>query len=245
MSRLRGVGKRLVRSVIRGPRVRAALCWLASLYVRLVHRTSRWEVVGGEVARARWGENRPFILVFWHGRLLMMPYIWDLSRPINMMISHHRDGQFVGDTMAHLGIRTVVGSSSRGGSGAVRAMLKLLRDGQCVGLTPDGPRGPLMRASPGVAVIAKLSGLPIIPAAYSSRPSRTLGSWDRFLVARPFSRGVFVWGRAIEVPRDADEAALEHYRLAVEDELNAITADADRLAGRAVVEPAPIGRPTD
>ncbi|MEO5373675.1 MAG: lysophospholipid acyltransferase family protein [Alphaproteobacteria bacterium] len=238
MIRLRGLGKRLSRAVTRSEGVRAALCRVASLYIRFVHLTSRWEVEGGEVPRDRWEKNQPFILALWHGRMLMMPYAWDLAKPIHMLASHHRDGQLIGVVISHFGVGTIAGSTSKGGAEALRAMVRMLRGGGWIGITPDGPRGPRMRASAGVAMVAKLSGLPIIPAAYSTARGRTLGSWDRFLLALPFSRGVFVWGRPIEVPRDADAAALEGCRKALEDELNAITAAADRRMGRAPVEPA-------
>jgi lysophospholipid acyltransferase (LPLAT)-like uncharacterized protein len=57
-----------------------------------------------------------------------------------------------------------------------------------------------------------------------------LNSWDRFLVPRPFSRGLFVYGPPILVPRDADPARMEDARLAVERGLNEATEKADRDA---------------
>jgi hypothetical protein len=119
-------------------------------------------------------------------------------------------------------------------------MVKALKAGDCVGITPDGPRGPRMRASDGAVALARLSGVPIIPATFGAARGRVLQSWDRFLVAWPFGRGVIVWGDPIDVARDADAAALGAARLRVENALNAITAEADRLTGRVPVEPAPV-----
>ena len=129
-------------------------------------------------------------------------------------------------------------SSSKGGAGALRAMLKALKAGDCVGITPDGPRGPRMRASDGIVNVARMSGAPILPATFGVSRGRVLGSWDRFLVAWPFGRGVIVWGQPIEVGRDADADALEDARARVEAGLNAVTREADRLSGRPPVEPA-------
>lgn len=157
-----------------------------------------------------------------------------------MLVSHHRDGRLIAETIAHLGVDSVAGSTSRGGASAVRAMVRLIRKGECVGVTPDGPRGPRMHAQPGVAAIAKLSGAPVVPMAYATRRRRVLGSWDRFMLPTPFNRGVFVWGKPIAVPADADEARLEEARREIEEALNAVTAEADRLSGHEPVRPAEV-----
>ncbi|HVI53311.1 MAG TPA: lysophospholipid acyltransferase family protein [Candidatus Sulfotelmatobacter sp.] len=219
--------------------LRIFLCWLGAQYIRLVHLTGRWSVEGGEEARRRWAEGKPFILAFWHGRILMMPYCWSRAVPIHMLISQHRDGQIIARTVSHFGIQTVAGSSSKGGSAALRSMLKALKAGECVGITPDGPRGPRMRASEGVVQVARMSGVPVIPCSFSSEKRKLLGSWDRFVVALPFSRGVFVWGDPIEVPAKATSEEQAALLTRVEDELNAISARADSLMGHEPVEPAP------
>ncbi|PKU22043.1 lysophospholipid acyltransferase family protein [Telmatospirillum siberiense] len=229
----------MVKTLTRAEGVRRFLCWLAAQYIRLVHVTGRWQVVGGELPQSFWDDGRPFILAFWHGRILMMPYCWRRRQPINMLISQHRDGQIIARTVSHFGISTIVGSSSKGGVAALRAMLQSLKGGTCVGITPDGPRGPRMRASDGIVQVARMSGCPIIPCTFSARRRKLLGSWDRFSVALPFSSGVFVWGTSIEVPSGASSTDLQAARDAVEASLNAITEEADRRMGHPPVEPAP------
>jgi len=232
-----------IKAILKSDSFRKVVCWIGSLYIRVVYLTGRWQVVRGEVPAQFWNSGEPFILCFWHGRLLMMPYCWDLSKTIHMLISEHRDGQLIARTVGHFGIKTAAGSSSRGGAKALRTMVKALAAGEYVGITPDGPRGPRMRASDGIVHVARLSGVPVVPATYSSSRGKILGSWDRFLVAWPFGRGTIVWGKPITVPRDADEAAIESYRLGIEKELNAITHEADELVGRSPVEPAQIADP--
>ena len=227
--------KRLMKS----DGARRAACWLGAWYIRLVRATTRWDIVRGEIPRAYWDADDAFILAFWHGRLLMMPHCWDQTKPIHMLISQHRDGRLIADTVAHFGIETVSGSSSKGGASALRAMVKHLKAGECVGITPDGPRGPRMRASEGIVGVARLSGLPVIPATFSVSCGKNLGSWDRFLVAWPFGRGVVVWGEPITVARDADADGLEAARLEIEQALIAISEEADQQVGRTPVEPAP------
>lgn len=229
---------RPIKRLLASTAVRRALCFIGSLYIRFAHATSRWQVVRGETPAAFWDAERPFILAFWHGRLLMMPYCWRRGRAIRMLISEHRDGRLIADTVAHFGIDTVTGSSTRGGAGALKRMVGTLKDGGYVGITPDGPRGPRMRASDGVAAVARLSGVPVIPATYSVSRRKVLGSWDRFIVAWPFSRGVIVWGEPIEVARDADVDSMARARQSVEEALNRITAEADALVGQPAIEPA-------
>jgi lysophospholipid acyltransferase (LPLAT)-like uncharacterized protein len=225
------LARRLGRRLARSDRARRLLCWLVSLYIRFVFVTSRWSVEGGETARRLHAAGKPFILAFWHGRLLMMPKAWQKGVPIHMLISSHRDGRIIADAVGHFGIASIAGSSSKGGGAALRLMVKTLKRGDCVGITPDGPRGPAMRASQGIAVTARLAGVPILPLSYATRRRRLISSWDRFHLAFPFTTGIFLWGAPIEIPADADETALERYRLLVEERLNALGAEADRRMG--------------
>jgi lysophospholipid acyltransferase (LPLAT)-like uncharacterized protein len=136
--------------------------------------------------------------------------------------------------MRRLGIRIIEGSSNRGGSAGLRGVIRALKAGDCVGITPDGPRGPRMRAHAGIVTAARAAGASILPAAFSVRRRRLLGTWDRFVVALPFNRGVYVIGAPIDVADLAPETA----RQLIEDRLNEITAYADRLVGVPTIEPA-------
>ena len=94
-----------------------------------------------------------------------------------------------------------------------------------------------MRASIGIAQVARLAGVPVIPAAFSCKPRRLMASWDRFAFAYPFGRGAFVWGEPITVDPKADDEALDAARRAIEAKLNEVTDQADRLCGVAPVAP--------
>jgi lysophospholipid acyltransferase (LPLAT)-like uncharacterized protein len=220
--------------------LRAFACWLTALYIKLVHATGRWRTVGGEIPDAYWQRNEPFILAFWHGRLLMMPYVWQQGRAMNMLISQHRDGELIARTISHFDLGAVRGSPKSGGAAALRTMIRSLKAGEWVGVTPDGPRGPRMRSSDGVISVARLSGVAVIPATYAARRRRVLNTWDSFTIPLPFTEGVFLWGEPLHVPRDAGEDATEASRRQLEDRLNALTAEADRLCGQEPVAPAPL-----
>jgi lysophospholipid acyltransferase (LPLAT)-like uncharacterized protein len=231
--------RELSRRIIRSSAVREAVCWLISLYVRLVFATSRWTVEGAEIPGRLHDSGRPFILAFWHGRLLMMPMAWRRSAPIHMLISGHRDGRIIAAAVRHFGIASIAGSSSRGGGAALRQMVRTLRSGACVGITPDGPRGPAMVASQGIVATARLAQVPIIPLTFAARRRRILRTWDGFHLPAPFTSGLHLWGAPIEVPADADEAMLERYRQVVEDSLNGLGQEADRRLGHPTCEANP------
>jgi hypothetical protein len=220
-----------LKAILQRDWIKAVICSVLATYIRLVHVTSRWEIRGGHIPARLWDEGRPFILAYWHGRIMMMPYCWRRGVPFRMLASNHPDGQLIARTVRHLGIDSIAGSTSRGGVGAMRAILKSLESGVYVGFTPDGPRGPRMRVKLGVIQAARLSGMPILPCAVAVKGRRVLSSWDRFIVAWPFTRGVFIWDEPITVARDASESDIEAARQLVEERLNAITAQADRLVG--------------
>ena len=215
----------------------AAACFIGALYIRFVRWTGRWRIEGEDIPESFHKAGKPFIHCFWHGRLLMMPYCWRRADLTVVLTSSHRDGRLISRTVKHFDIDSVEGSTGKGGAQATRRLIKLLREGGIVGITPDGPRGPRMRVSEGTIALARLSGAPILPTTYSSSRRRIMGSWDYFVLALPFSRGVFLWGDPIEVPRDADAAMLEAKRTEVEDAMNALTDRADAMMGQPRVEP--------
>ena len=225
------------KRVLRRDGVRRFFCWLVSLYIRLVRLTGAWTTDGSAIPAGFHARKQPFILAFWHGRLLMMPCAWQRRVPIHMLISGHRDGRIIADAVRHFGIDSIAGSTTSGGSAAQRAMDRHLKQGDCDGITPDGPDGPAMRASSGIIGVARLDDAVIVPQAYATRRRRILDTWDRFHLPLPFSRGVFIWGEPIEVPAALDDAGIERYRALIEQRLNTITAEADRRVGRERVSP--------
>ncbi len=155
-----------------------------------------------------------------------------------MLISQHRDGLIISRIVGHFGIHTVAGSTQKGGSVAFRTLLRTLKSGECVGITPDGPQGPRMMASEGIVQVARLSGVPVIPCTFATQYRYQLNTWDRFVVALPFSRGVFIWGEPLSLSAKASAEEQDTFRRRLEDSLNIITATADQKMGHPIVEPA-------
>jgi lysophospholipid acyltransferase (LPLAT)-like uncharacterized protein len=229
----------VLKRILKSDAVQAVVAALIAAYVRVVFQLTRWTEVNLEKVDRQGRERRPFIACFWHGRMVQIPTLWRWDMPIHLLASGHRDGRLILQMVRHFGIQPIVGSSSRGGAAAMLTMVQTIRGGGCIALAPDGPRGPRMRAAPGAISLAKLTTAPIFPVTFSTAYGRVLTTWDRFLLPFPLGRGVVIYGDPVVVPADADDAALEAARITLETRLNDMTAEADRLCGRAPVTPAP------
>jgi lysophospholipid acyltransferase (LPLAT)-like uncharacterized protein len=190
--------------------------WLIPRLIYLIHKflavTIRWEFVG---ERFRPGAA-PYILSFWHARILMMPYAyrgWDGS----MLISEHKDGAYIADAVQLMGIESSRGSTQKGGARALLEMIRLARQGRALGITPDGPKGPREVVQPGTVQLAKKSGLPLRAVCYATKRHRRAHSWDRFYLPLPFTRGVFVIGEPVYADSDDDAENLRHFQQAMDE----------------------------
>jgi lysophospholipid acyltransferase (LPLAT)-like uncharacterized protein len=224
--------------------IQFALASLAALYLRVVLFTLRLTTVIPPATQRLVDEGRPFIFCFWHGRLMMMPAALPRRATAHVLISGHRDGVLISRAIQGFGLFTVAAARRKGGQSAMRAMVRLLADGQRVAITPDGPRGPRMRAKPGAVKTAQLAGVPLIPATGAASWRILLHTWDRFCLPLPFGRGVILMGEPIHVPTAAGIADQERLSRVLEDRLNALTAEADRRFGHRTVEPAAVDEPT-
>lgn len=223
--------RRIVRSLRRSRIVLVAGAWVAASALWLLRQSLRLRVMErgwAETFHAQKG--RPLIFTFWHGRLLMMPFAWP-GRPATSLVSRHADGEVLSRILRRFGIGSVRGSTSRGGHGGFRAMLRAYEGGSHLAFAPDGPRGPRERVQIGIIELARRTGAPVVPIGFGASGGWFLPTWDRFFLPRPFARGVFVFGDALFVPPGADRPFLEAARADLERRLNAVTAAAD-AAGR-------------
>ena len=202
---------------------------LVAAALLLLKLTTRRRLVHAQALLGYWERGEPVLLAFWHERLLMMPFPYR-GRRVCIMVSRHRDGELVTRAVRPLGIETARGSSTRGWSGGLKAMLRAHRRGSDLAFAPDGPRGPRHVVKRGVIQVARATGAPIVPVAAAARWCVRLGSWDRLILPLPFSRIVYVAGNLLEVRGDATPAEVEEAREALEHELGRITALADATA---------------
>ena len=166
---------------------------LGSLVIRFIRASVRLRVHGREIIETYAREDTRYIHVFWHAHILLMVYSY-VGPLLVFMISQHRDGELIARTVERFGYLPARGSTTRGGAGALRTMLKELRRGHDIGFTPDGPRGPSRKVQPGTIAAARASGVPVVPVAIGATRAWYLASWDRFVVPKPFSRVLMAYG---------------------------------------------------
>lgn len=220
--------KPMIKKVLKTPFVLLLLSFLASLYIRFVYWTSRWTLENFHIPQQYLKEGKPFLTCFWHGRLLMLPYGWPHKKhPFFMLISSHKDGVLISKTVGWFGIKTIAGSTNRGGREALLKIFRTLKKSHTVGITPDGPRGPYESISEGTIKIAQSQGIDILPISFSTSRSKIFRSWDRFFLALPFSRGIIAWGNPIHVQKDT----LKEGQKKVQTALKELTQKLDQKVG--------------
>ncbi len=212
------------------PVKRAQVTAIAGLGVPVIEAlgsTLTWRVEGLEHLRFD-GEGRRPIMAFWHGRVLSATYFFR-GRGIVVMISENFDGEWIARIIERFGFLTSRGSTSRGGRRALLELKRAMDQGRPSGFAVDGPRGPARKAQPGAVWLAKLTGNPVVPFHMEASKFWSLKSWDRTQIPSPFSTVAVAVGSPIDVPRDADEAALERKRVELEESLYALERRASAL----------------
>ena len=171
--------------------------------------------------------NQHVIYVFWHEYISVVLPRWGRT-PLTILVSQHRDGEWVNQTAEFLRLNIVRGSTSRGGSSAIRQLKRHSQHSSLV-LTPDGPRGPRREMAMGPIYLASLLKMPIVPLAVGmDRPWR-LKTWDQFAIPRPLSRTRMIFGPKIDVPK-TDRDGLEATRLRIQQVLNDLSDEAEDWA---------------
>lgn len=174
-----------------------------ALIVRLIYTTCRKKYINKTPQKER---HTPAIYATWHGRLILQPFM--LPRPTYALMSKHRDGRLMRCAAWWFRLYSIPGSSSKGGAHALRLMARTLKEGKNISITPDGPRGPHMKAKPGVMELARLTGAPIIPITFSATRYWRASSWDHFMIPKPFSTLYIKYGTPLFVSKKEDKAHL-------------------------------------
>ena len=214
-------------------RGRRTLVYWATLLLRIWFATCRVTVIGREIEH-RYGRLEDKVVVgTWHRGALFLVWYYRWLRPM-VMFSRSRDGDLIARYAENLGVRTARGSSSRGGTTALRAMLRHLHapGPRKAATVLDGPRGPRFRVQPGMLQLARNAAVPFLPVVMSAAPAITLTrTWDRTLIPLPFSRVVVVYGKPLSIGAEIRGPRLEAKCREVEADMNRLRREADQLVG--------------
>lgn len=171
---------------------------------------------------------QPSIFVHWHEYMLTPLYLRGNCH-VAILVSQHRDADILESFAKYSGFDCVRGSSYRGGVSALRDLMERGKN-QHVVITPDGPRGPRRKMSPGAIYLASKLGRPITPLGLSYDNAWRANSWDKFAVPKPFSTSRNIMGKPIFIPPNLSREGIEEHRLMVEEVLSELTAEAEAWA---------------
>ena len=182
------------------------------ILINLIGRTVRFEIEGWDNWEAASRDGKIPIYTFWHNRVFLATYFWRRRR-IVVMTSRSFDGEYIARFIQRFGYGAARGSSTRGATGAVVEMVRLMRAGCPTAFTIDGPKGPRYVAKMGAVLLAKKTGNPILPFTITARKFwEAKKSWDGFQTPKPFTRASVIIAPPIYVPPDADEEQLKEKR---------------------------------
>jgi hypothetical protein len=185
-----------------------AMLLLGRGFLHALARTWRIRVVNGGPLLDLRKAGHPFIFALWHGHLL--PLLWHhRGQGVLILVSEHRDGEMVAQAAESLGYGLIRGSTTRGGDRALISLVRELKAGNEVAITPDGPRGPAETFAPGALVAAQRSDSFILPVAAAADRAWRLRSWDRFVIPKPFARVTIAYAAPTKVSATNSRAAAD------------------------------------
>lgn len=199
-----------MKRLFRSRRVQAALAFATAAYLRLALRTIRWRWIGREQAEGVWDAGGGVVVCFWHSRIALSPACWPLDRAQTprALVSLSRDGEFIALAVQRLGFPAIRGSTgkasdpakAKGGAAAFREVVRWVKGGNGIAVTPDGPRGPAEQMGDGPPMLARVTGAPTLLVGLACKPAIHLKSWDAAVLPVPFGRGAIAWDGPIAPP---------------------------------------------
>ena len=179
-------------------------------FICLTGVTAKISWVGKEIVDEMIESSHPFIICAWHNDIYFSTW---LLKEMNLtaLISSSRDGEYINQVLNGFGFRAVRGSSTRGGIGAMKQLVRCLKEGHSIAITPDGPQGPIHKVQEGIIALAKMTGVPIIPWRYEGNSCWNLNSLDKHKIPKPFSKISSVFGQPFYIPKSASNSDFEKY----------------------------------
>ena len=193
----------------------------------LISRSIRWEYLVQNEKSNIFNSNKEYIFCCWHNKLFLGPHLLPRNRVINALQSSHSDGMVTSLAFKYLGMNVILGSSKKGGMQAFRKMVKCIKSGESVAITPDGPKGPKEKVKEGIIKLAQITETSIIPLVWTTNKFKLINSWDNFVIPYPFSKGVYSFGKPIYVKKQINEYELETARKNLENEIKRLTKEVE------------------
>ena len=204
----------------------AVVARVGAWMVGWIGRTLRWESRGDEHLEQIYRSGKRAIFTTWHGGIFPATWYWR-DRGIVVMTSQNVDGEYIARIIESLGYGAARGSSSRGGMKALVEMSRKLRQGNDVGFTVDGPRGPRFSAKIGPVLLARRTAAAIFCFHVELQRKIELDNWDRSQIPLPFSRALILKAAPIYVSPRADEEEIQRKHREMQDVLDRLRSQAE------------------
>ena len=189
----------------------------------IIARSIRWEYFEQSKKSTIFNNQDKYIFCCWHNKLFLGPHLLPRNRVINALQSSHSDGMITSLAFKYLGMNVILGSSKKGGMQAFRKMVKRLQLGESIAITPDGPKGPKEQVKEGIIKLAQITNTPIIPLVWTTKKFKTINSWDNFVLPHPFSKGIYCFGKPINIKKNINTDKFELERQNLENEIKRLT----------------------
>lgn len=194
--------------------------WLGSIGYAIFILPMSWTFRTSKKIKS-YSSKRPVIYAIWHNsQYAVLSFPKKERKKLNILISNSNDGEMIAKNVSWLGFSAVRGSTNRGGTAALRGMLKILKKGENILFTVDGPKGPVNIVKEGIIKLAQISGspiIPLIPEAFSKFVFN--GAWDKYEIPTWLSKGLSICGEPIFIPKNSTQEELENYRLILQNKL--------------------------
>lgn len=222
--------RKMIKKFFKLKWVQYLLLSLVWLYIVVAGKTAKYSIMGQEKLQDFKKSGQPIVLALWHGKMIP-PMYYLRNRGIHVLASSHRSSAWAFHfLLQRLGWCLIRGTSQRGGARALIEMVRKLKEGADIIITPDGPSGPVYKLKPGIIYLAQKTGAPIIPLGIASYPGKALKSWDRFLLPSLFGHAVLIFGEPFLIEKDLSEEEVIKRTSELENILNQLQVQAEQTA---------------
>lgn len=202
---------------------------LLRMTIRLLWFSYRIEkIIGEEIGEQVRDSETPNAPCVWHGHLVLCgymlhPWVNRHGYRVCTVVSASVDGDVPANLAQSWGARVIRGSANNAGAYVLRDMKRMFREGYSIMTAADGPNGPNHQFKEGVALMARVADVPMVPIGFAADRQWNLRRWDNFMIPKPFARIVIAYGEPVQIPKSAKVRELEPWRLEMENAVNSLT----------------------
>jgi len=181
--------------------LKSVVAFILYSYLKLVYLTTRWVYIFPSAASEDvWNKMGSIVAVAWHDRLAILPKsVIHKNKQFHILVSPHSDGIIIASVLKLFGFHIIPGSTNKDSILAVKSIMHVLKSGENIAITPDGPRGPRHKINSNIISIAKKCNATILPISCITTNAFFLKSWDKLIFPFPFGK-IYVYVGAPILP---------------------------------------------